>query len=118
MTLLVKNDAAQEPQLLKRKYTVEEFEQLFTQAEHGDRLLELIQGEVVEKIPTEEHGVVAGNVFAPIHNFVTPHEGETLSGEEMLPGFTLAVADILSILLPIKHPTSMSLPLPAVRVPL
>lgn len=72
MTLLVKDDQAQDRQLPKRKYTVEEFEQLSAQAEHGDRLLELIHGEIVEKLPTEEHGVVAGNIFAPLHNFVTP----------------------------------------------
>ena len=72
MTLLVKDDQAQDRQLPKRKYTVEEFEQLFAQAEYGDRLLELIHGEIVEKMPTEEHGVVAGNIFAPLHNFVTP----------------------------------------------
>jgi Uma2 family endonuclease len=73
MTGLVKNDIpTQASQLLKRKYTVAEFEQLFAEAEHGDRLLELIHGEVVEKMPTEEHGVIAGNVFAPLHNFVTP----------------------------------------------
>lgn len=73
MTLLVKNDVpTQERPLLKRKYTVEEFEQLFAEAKQGDRLLELIHGEIVEKMPTEEHGVIAGNVFAPLHNFVTP----------------------------------------------
>ena len=72
MTLLVKDDATPNLQPQKRKYTVAEFEQLFNQAEHGDRLLELIHGEIVEKMPTEEHGVVAGNVFAPLHNFVTP----------------------------------------------
>lgn len=73
MTLLIKNEPVQERQLLpKRKYTVKEFEQLFAEAEHGDRLLELIHGEIVEKIPTEEHGVIAGNVFAPLHNFVAP----------------------------------------------
>jgi Uma2 family endonuclease len=50
MTLLIKNEPVQERQLLpKRKYTVEEFEQLFAEAEHGDRLLELIHGEIVEK---------------------------------------------------------------------
>jgi len=72
MTPVVKDDSVQDRPLPKRKYTVEEFEQLLAQAEHGDRLLELIHGEIVEKMPTEEHGVVAGNVFAPLHNFVTP----------------------------------------------
>lgn len=72
MTLLVKDDSTQNPQPPQHKYTVEEFEELFAQAEYGDRLLELIHGAIVEKMPTEEHGVVAGNVFAPLHNFVTP----------------------------------------------
>ena len=74
MTLLVKEDAAQEPQLLKHKYTVEEFEQLFTQAEYGDRLLELIHGEVVEKMPTEEHGVVASNIVFTLRSYVQIHK--------------------------------------------
>lgn len=72
MTVLVQNEQTQAAPLPKHRYTVEEFEQLFTQAEHGDRLLELIHGEIIEKMPTEEHGVVAGNVFAPLHNFITP----------------------------------------------
>ena len=48
MTLLIKTDRVQEQSLPKHKYTVEEFEQLFAEAEHGDRLLELIHGEIVE----------------------------------------------------------------------
>ena len=74
MTLLVKDDQAQDRQLPKRKYTVEEFEQLFAQAEDGDRLLELIHGEIVEKMPTEEHGVVAGNAVFALRSYVQIHK--------------------------------------------
>jgi len=74
MTLLVKDDQAQDRQLPKRKHTVEEFEQLFVQADYGDRLLELIHGEIVEKMPTEEHGVVAGNVVFALRGYVQSHK--------------------------------------------
>jgi Uma2 family endonuclease len=42
--------------------TADEFEQLLEQPEHQDRLLELIEGKVVEKLPTEEHGLVTSNL--------------------------------------------------------
>ena len=74
MTLLIKDDPAHDSQLPKRKYTVEEFEQLFAQAEYGDRLLELIHGEIVEKRPTEEHGVVAGNAVFALRSYVQIHK--------------------------------------------
>lgn len=74
MTLLVKDDAAPDRQPKERKYTVEEFEQLFAQAEHGDRLLELIHGEIVEKMPTEEHGIVAGNAVFALRSYVQLHK--------------------------------------------
>lgn len=74
MTLLIKDDLAQNPQPPQHKYTVEEFEQLFAQAEYGDRLLELIHGAIVEKMPTEEHGVVAGNVVFALRSYVQSHK--------------------------------------------
>lgn len=74
MTVLAQAEQAQATPLPKRKYTVEEFEQLFAQAEHGDRLLELIHGEIVEKMPTEEHGVVAGNAVFALRSYVQIHK--------------------------------------------
>jgi len=47
-------------------YTVEQFEQFADSSENTDRLLELINGEVVEKVPTEEHGVITVNISSPI----------------------------------------------------
>jgi Uma2 family endonuclease len=47
-------------------YTVEEFEQLAAEPANRDRLLELIDGEIVEKVLTEEHGVIALNIGTEI----------------------------------------------------
>src|SRR5512145_1154911 len=44
-------------------YTIDEFEEIVTRPENADRLLELIHGEIVEKVPTQKHGVIAGNIF-------------------------------------------------------
>jgi Uma2 family endonuclease len=49
--------------------TIEEFEGLLELPENADRLLELIDGELVEKMPTEEHGIVTGNILAPLHTY-------------------------------------------------
>jgi Uma2 family endonuclease len=43
--------------------TVAEFEHFLALPEHRDRLFELIHGEIVEKAPTEEHGLIAGNIY-------------------------------------------------------
>lgn len=51
-------------------YTVEEFEQIADSPENKDRLLELIDGEIVEKMPTEEHGVVVTNLILKLAGFV------------------------------------------------
>ncbi|MEM7131802.1 MAG: hypothetical protein AAF702_36145 [Chloroflexota bacterium] len=49
----------------ERKLTIDEFERLYLSAKNGERLLELIHGEIHEKMPTEEHGIISGNlVFA------------------------------------------------------
>lgn len=57
----------------QRLYTVEEFEQFADAPENADRLLELIDGEVVEKLPTQEHGLITGNIYGPLWNFVQRH---------------------------------------------
>jgi Uma2 family endonuclease len=43
--------------------TVAEFEHFLALPEHCDRFFELIHGEIVEKAPTEEHGLIAGNIY-------------------------------------------------------
>lgn len=57
-----------------RQYTVEEFEELADADENRDRLFELIDGEIVEKVPTEEHGRVIGNIYGPLWNHVRQHQ--------------------------------------------
>ena len=39
-------------------------------SEHPDGMYELIHGEIVEKMVTEEHGLIAANITAFIHNFL------------------------------------------------
>lgn len=54
----------------KKLYTVDEFE-AFAEKD-SDRLLELIHGEIVEKVPTEQHGMIALKVGSRILTFVEP----------------------------------------------
>lgn len=58
-----------------RLYTVEEFEQIADSPENAERLLELVNGEIVEKpMPTEEHSNAAGNIFAAAWNWNAQHK--------------------------------------------
>lgn len=52
--------------------TLDDFEVFINLPENQDRLFELISGEVVEKVPTERHSLVAGNFYAPLREFVKP----------------------------------------------
>ncbi len=58
----------------KKLYTVEEFEKFADAWENTDRRFELIEGEIVEKVPTEKHGTIAGNIFGFIWNFNREHQ--------------------------------------------
>ena len=58
--------------VLEKQITVAEFEQLLALPQNQDRLLELIHGEIVEKMPTEEHGLLSGNIITSLNNFVKP----------------------------------------------
>ncbi|HEX2905334.1 MAG TPA: Uma2 family endonuclease [Phototrophicaceae bacterium] len=57
-----------------RLYTVEEFEAIADAPENRDRLLQLINGEIIEKVPTEKHGMIAGNVFGHIWDYVQQYK--------------------------------------------
>lgn len=50
-------------EIAKLLYTVDDFEQIAALPENRDRLLELIYGEIREKMPTEKHGILAGLFF-------------------------------------------------------
>jgi Uma2 family endonuclease len=47
---------------LLQRLTVEEFEYFADAAENSEHLLELIHGEIVEKMPTEEHAALAAQI--------------------------------------------------------
>lgn len=51
-------------------YSVEEFERIADSPENSDRLFELINGEMVEKLPTEEHGMIVALLVRLILNFI------------------------------------------------
>lgn len=55
-------------------YTVKEFEEFIAQSENRARLLELVNGEIVEKVPTEEHGEVALTMGAALREFVVKNK--------------------------------------------
>jgi Uma2 family endonuclease len=42
--------------------TIEEFEAFIARPENRERRFELVNGRIVEKVPTEEHGVIALNI--------------------------------------------------------
>jgi Uma2 family endonuclease len=52
--------------------TVEEFEAFLESPESDDRLFELIHGEIVEKVPTEEHSIAVGNLYSALREFSRP----------------------------------------------
>lgn len=54
-------------------YTVEEFEAFLALPENMDRPFELIEGEIVEKMATQEHGVICANFAADITIFLREH---------------------------------------------
>ncbi len=54
----------------KSLYTVAEFESIADQHQNRDRLLELIEGQIVEKVPAQKHGMAAGNIYGHLWNWV------------------------------------------------
>ena len=55
--------------VLERQVTVEEFEQFLRLPENADHLFELVNGEIAEKMPTEEHGLIASNIVMALGAF-------------------------------------------------
>jgi len=52
---------------------IEEFDQFIALPENDERRFELIDGEIIEKLPTEEHGVIAAQIVARIIMFLEQH---------------------------------------------
>jgi len=51
-------------------YTVSEFEAFIARPENSEKLFELIDGEIVEKVVTREHGIIAGTIITYFNNFL------------------------------------------------
>ncbi|NWG17232.1 MAG: Uma2 family endonuclease [Chloroflexi bacterium] len=54
----------------KKVYTADDFEAFIRQPANRDRRFELINGEVVEKVPTQKHGIITLNIGAEMRALV------------------------------------------------
>lgn len=57
----------------RSRTTVHEFERILALPQNQDRLLELIDGEIVEKMPTLEHGVIVSNIVTELTLYRRQH---------------------------------------------
>ncbi|MDX2162446.1 MAG: Uma2 family endonuclease [bacterium] len=55
-----------------QRVTVDEFESFLTLPENHERLFELIDGEIIEKVPTQQHGFIVAWIASLLINFVVP----------------------------------------------
>lgn len=60
--------------VLERQVTTTEFERFLQLPENQERLFELIHGEIVEKMPTEERGMIVINIGAAIRIYLKQHQ--------------------------------------------
>lgn len=58
--------------MVVKPYTITEFEAFL--AENGDKLYELIDGQIIEKMPTELHGLIAGKIITYIGMYLLNNE--------------------------------------------
>lgn len=54
--------------------TAEQFEIFIARPENADRLFELINGEIVEKVPTQKHGMIVLKLGARLLDWVEQHK--------------------------------------------
>jgi Uma2 family endonuclease len=54
----------------KQAVTVAEYEDFIVQPENLERRFELIEGEIVEKMPTQQHGIITLNLAGELRAFV------------------------------------------------
>jgi Uma2 family endonuclease len=58
----------------ERLYTTEDFEAWIAREENVDRVFELVHGEIIEKMPTEEHSLVCGDTYMLLRLFADPRD--------------------------------------------
>lgn len=77
----------------KKTYTVAEFEQMAELPEYRDRTLELIEGEIVEKMPTNPYcSAIAVLIVHFLVTYVLEHDLGYVTGADG--GYTLSEADM------------------------
>jgi Uma2 family endonuclease len=54
----------------ERRYKVNDFEEFLALSENRDRLFELVDGEIVQKMPTREHGIIVGNIVTEFNLYL------------------------------------------------
>lgn len=59
--------------VIQPKQTVQDFEAYIALPENADRLFELIDGEITEKVPTEEHAILAALLSGEIYLYLKQH---------------------------------------------
>jgi Uma2 family endonuclease len=60
--------------VIGKRYTVNEFEAFLALPENDDRLFELIDGEIVEKMPTELHNIIKSILFVALWGWIVPRK--------------------------------------------
>jgi Uma2 family endonuclease len=65
----------------RKRITINAFERLLAQPENAARHLELLNGELIERMPTEEHGVIAALVAAALVLYVRGGAGGRVAVE-------------------------------------
>jgi Uma2 family endonuclease len=63
-----------EPFAVKTLYTIADFDEIRAMPDNEDRLLELIHGEITEKMPNEMHGEIAAWIASVLTQFVYPRK--------------------------------------------
>jgi Uma2 family endonuclease len=58
----------------EKRYTIDQFEAFIALPENVNRRFELLNGEIIERMPTEEHGLIVSNILAFIWNFIRPRK--------------------------------------------
>ncbi|MCB0062136.1 MAG: Uma2 family endonuclease [Caldilineaceae bacterium] len=58
----------------KRLVSLAEFETILQKPGNANRLLELINGEIFEKMPTQQHGLIVSNINRELGNYAIKHK--------------------------------------------
>lgn len=56
------------------RVSLAEFQAFLLRDPSAERRFELIDGEIIESLPTEEHSIIAGNLYAALRAFVKAHQ--------------------------------------------